>query len=111
MTADPDALLALAAEVEAATGPRYELELRVAEALGLLPRVPSCTASVDAALALLRDVLPGTAADMTDYATAGALCELRLPRGPRGEDWPKGDAPTLPLAICAAVLRAVAGEG
>lgn len=105
---DPDAaLLALAAEVEAADGPRYELECRVAESLGLLPRVPNCTASVDAGLALLAAVQPSRC--YTIDSTFPALGIDATVINQSGAVF-RGRGKTESLALLAAILRAVAAD-
>jgi len=115
-------LLALAAEIEALTGPDMDMNTRIAWRL-LYPTadespepgtefytaisrgIPRYTKSIDAAYALGRELFPGWAIDMWCRDTANASV---IP--PTGSESPffQGRAPTLPLAICAAVVRAVA---
>lgn len=104
--------------VEAATGPDRELDFDVCAALGLyeaeptygphLRRIwhgPRLTASIDAALALVEKVLPGcTDTSDASYPEAGIEWTL-FPDG--GDDWITGTAKTRPLAIIAALLRAL----
>ena len=124
MTANPATLLRLATDIEALEGPDREMDARVWCALhpGFERRTgawvresgkhwqkaPAYTASIDAALGLLAEVLPGW-----DCATKTWDIWSRSPYArvtPRQSDHEAGisHAPTLPLAICAAVLRAVA---
>ena len=128
MTAMTAALLALASEVEAGEGPDREMDARVWCALhdGLSvvtawygpayvkgpdesTNVPEpVTGSVDAALALLASKLPGWCYDMDDL---GAEPCVRLYGPGSGEGQSQcGKAWTLPRAIVAATLRAVAGR-
>lgn len=117
-------LVDLASEAEAGTGPDRELDARIAVAILLsqlvqnwLPRsadvdVQPVTASVDAAFELLQEALPGwrITTGVMDHGfglTHAAVGEsYEAP-----EDWSHGRAPTLPRAIVAAVLRAVAARG
>lgn len=134
MTADPAALLALADEIEALDGPSREMDAFAMAALhkGLSVvsswhgRVsikgpdettrdpPNLTGSVDAVLELMAEALPG-------HVWSGCSCSMPNGkatssiryngRGPHGYIAPvNGAAPTLPLAILAALLRAVAAR-
>ena len=133
---DPATLNALASEVEAGTGPDRDLDARVWVAThpddwlvlfgtagaqdyvinsiegGSLALQP-LTASVDAALGLMREVLQGRTLHTDEYLD-GSGYSARLANVDK-DGWPlathHGRAPTLPRAIAAAVLRAVAGEG
>lgn len=133
MTADRATLLKLAADVEAAEGPDRELDVRVHAALKLghamedIPGWPwpaidrwaalPYTASVDAALALMRGKLPGWSYHLQQSFSGRVAARLYDPDEDYDEELPlpsfpaRGDAPTLTRAIVAAVLRAVAGEG
>ena len=113
MTADPATLLRLATDIETLEGPDREMDARVWAILEQPDgRVPQYTASVDAALALLREVLPGWRPAITEYYARGGFSVQLTVLDP--ERWPlamrNAYAPTLPLAICAAVLRAVAAR-
>lgn len=127
---DPVALLQLASEVEAGTGPDRDIDARIEDAIGpsseypgshllggftggrkawLLAFSPRYTASVDAALALLREVLTGWCYDMDDLGDT-PCAHLYGPGSGEGQSQ-HGKAPTLPRAIVAASLRAVAARG
>lgn len=127
MTASPATLLALASEVEAGEGPDREMDARVWVALheGLSvvkawygpayvkgpdesTNVPEpLTASVDAALVLLADVLPGYVCTSSTYGFASKMPIADVYReGHEGRAQSK--APTVPRAIVAAVLKAAA---
>lgn len=72
---------------------------------------PFYTSSTDAALALVERVLPGWALEMTAWPKVGADVTL-LEVGPDGWRWSGmartgAEAPTLPLAIILATLRAL----
>lgn len=133
MTADPAALLALAAECEAAGGPDRELDARVwvalhgGEIVALQPGyvqsgdwsaigfTQTYTASVDAALFLLREVLPGWGSSLwtvesNDYPRRPHEVSI-WPPAPIAMQYFSASAPTLPLALVVAVLRAVAARG
>lgn len=130
MTASAAALLALAADVEATDGPDRDLDARIEGLIGpeseypgshllggftagrkawLLEFAPRYTASVDAALALMRERLPNWTYSIDAMFSVDRPCVGLFPPEP-GKPV-KGAAPTLPQAITAAVLRAVAGEG
>lgn len=124
---EPATLNALAAEVEAGTGPDRELDARIAELAlgacvytafspwqmssgGATRKVPKYTAKVDAALALLREVLPDSVYEIST-AMPGIGPTVAIFDGPRSAEFVMACAPTLPRAIVAAVIRAVAGRG
>jgi hypothetical protein len=131
MTAEPAALLALAASVEAGDGPDRQLDARIEGLIGpesetpgshllggfhkgrdhyLRTVSPRYTASVDAALALMADVLPGYVCTSSTYGFASKMPIADVYReGHEGRA--QGKASTLPRAIVAAVLRAMAGRG
>lgn len=127
MTASPTALLALADAVEAATGPDRELDAKIAELAlgagiytefspwqmsygGTTRKIPKYTAKVDAVLGLLADVLPGYVCTCSTYGFASKMPIADVYReGHEGRA--QGKAPTLPRAIVAASLRAVAARG
>ncbi|MRN45427.1 hypothetical protein GJU93_02255 [Brucella sp. 10RB9212] len=74
---------------------------------------PEYTASVDAALALAEKVLPGWTFEHIgqDYIRASGLDNDVMPMGwtveiSDGSQTIQGQAPTFPLAICIALLRA-----
>lgn len=98
----------LIARLEAAERGSVDLSLEVWEALGR-PKAGawmSCTESVDAALALVPrdwyvDLSPPQ--HYADRPTTPAAAYMHSPTGP---EQGRSDAATLPLAICAAVLRA-----
>lgn len=125
MTADAPTLLALAAEVEALTGPSREADARVWSALH--PNIeppggpwvgakgkqrwlaPELTASVDRCLALLASELPGYVATISTYGFASKMPLADVYReGHVGRETAK--AATLPLALLAAILRAKTQE-
>ena len=140
---DPATLNALASEVEAGTGPDRDLDARIEDLIGpesetpgshllggftagrkawLLAFSPRYTASVDAALALMGEVLPGWACVLQvgspGMRSVASLCdpEENVDCGDGPVRDPKrvaeSEAATPPLAILAAVLRAAArGEG
>ena len=137
MTADPAALLRLATDIEALEEPDREMDARVAEAFGhkiewrsarytqeitpvifwqtphpyagMREQCPLYTASVDAALSLMADVLPGYVCTCSTYGFASKMPIADVYReGHEGRA--QGKAATLPLAIVAAVLRAVAAR-
>ena len=138
---DPVALLQLASEVEAGTGPDRELDARVwaaihggrvvdrasphwmgfvwlnprAELLGDAEASPPLTASVDASLGLLREVLPGWQYELHSNGAVpmAFLGEINVGYGDDdGTIIGSSAAGSLPRAIVAAVLRAAArGEG
>lgn len=127
---DRATLLKLAADVEAADGPDRELDARVwvalhgGEIIALQPGyvqsgdwsavgfTQAYTDSVDAALALMADVLPGwgytliKGADGKDRGYHGREAIITPPM--LTDDEYATSAATVPLAIVAAVLRAVA---
>lgn len=132
MTADRATLLALAADVEAAEGPDRELDRRILACFGkvreqtgtvtlseamTLWQTDRVTASADAALALMQEALPGWSYHLQQSFSGRAAARLYDPDEDYDEELPmpsfpaRGDAHTLPRAIVAAVLRAVAGEG
>lgn len=126
MIADPADLLRLADEVETMEGPDREMDARVWCALHpgfergasswvresgkRWQKASAYTASVDDALELLAEVLPGwdCATKTWDIWSGGPYARVT----PRQSDHEAGisHAPTLPLAIIAAVLRAVAAR-
>lgn len=69
--------------------------------------VPAYTASVDAALALVERMLPGSSYDLSLVAGNKPVCDAKIwpPALPLGVG---GEGHTLPLAILAALLRALA---
>ena len=139
MSTDPATLNALASEVEAGTGPDRELDARIEDTIGpsseypglhllggftagrkawLLEFSPRYTASADAALGLMEQALPGWSYCLQQSFSGRPTAWLYDPDEDYDEELPmpsfpaRGDAPTLPLAIVAAVLRAAArGEG
>lgn len=126
MTADPATLLRLATDIETMEGPDREMDARVWCALhggepvpglaGSIRRIspvgppedaPLVTASVDAGLALLAEKLPGyNATVVLSYSRRARVYLVE-----ETKDVAYALSATLPLAIIAAVLRAVAGEG
>lgn len=82
------------------------------------PRVKAgCTSSVDAALGLVERVLPDWAASLHwgrygehDEREPGVSCALRSKPGRWGTWIEEAYAPTAPLAILAALLRAVQAQ-
>ncbi len=102
-------LTELLAKVREAKGANYMLEIEIADALGTHPRFsppPQFTASIDAALALVERVMPGCAMNAWIDPTRPE------PRRCQADIFPEdhsfgGSAPTLPLAICAALLSAL----
>jgi hypothetical protein len=98
-------LASLLEKVRSAQGPDRALDWHVADATGHESFVPAYTASIDAALALVERKLPGWRVAMyTDGEGKGPCC-LAL----RGDEPVKANcqAPTLPLAILAAMLTAL----
>ena len=118
-------LLRLADEVEAMEGPSREMDRRVLACFGKAREqagkitfgehlrrwhTERVTASVDAALGLLAEVLPGwdCATKTWDIWSGGPYARVTPRQSDQEVDG--SHAPTLPLAICAAVLRAVAAR-
>lgn len=104
---DPATLNALAAEVEALDGPRYEVERRVAEALEL-PDIPPLTVKIDAAMHAFWSALPrhGITTTINPWENVGVEIRQR-----DGRVVATGHAQHAPMAIVAAVLRGVAARG
>lgn len=129
--------------VASATGPDRELDAAIAAAFGAEARIvgklgyrmrsapwlewsgrnwhdlPSYTASVDAALALVERLRPGTmrAVGMMEE---GPFCRLVVPNGPSSDVpddnrplwlYHEGTAATEPLAILSALLASLPAEG
>ncbi len=106
--------------VEAANGPDRELDAGIVVGLGLDNTCPfwlhsydrttpvRITASVDAALALVERVLPGhRVALFTNGGGEGPTCVIMFESDPVKAD---ERAPTLPLAILAAMLKALIAQ-
>lgn len=117
MTAD---LSALIARLEAAEVGSRELDWDIGAALFTGVRgcaAPNATTSLDAALELVKKVLPGWLWDVTTITTAVGglrkpLASVVRPDQPEGEEiktWGYGSTPA--LALCIAILRAKQGEG
>lgn len=132
MGVDVSGLEELLERVKAATGPDRELDGDIAEALGINPKgsfrmrsspdkaafgigaysswkPDPLTASIDAALALVERVLPGWTYNFGNVGEddCGWACLTQ----PEGDCTDFGaSAPTIPLAILAALLQALTSE-
>lgn len=118
-----DELLRLAAECEAANGPDRELDVAISGALGLIPKntercgseavwasdtgfrwhCPSLTGSLDVAMSLIPTQRFVAELNQADFG--GEWYALLRTHDCAKED---GLAPTVPLALTAACLRAIA---
>lgn len=120
----------LLARVESATGPDREIDCALAEWFGLVNEAHCkmwCardgrtditremfvrawskyyTESIDAAVALCESVLPGCSLLMAKNPDKGLATVHTMPIGISGNWYDCGKQATLPLAICAAVLKA-----
>jgi hypothetical protein len=107
MTADRATLLDLASRVEALTEASILIEGEICDALGVSAHpLPLLTASLDAAHALMAEVLPGWELDLTISTRSTARID---PPDFDGEECLA--LATLPAcALVAAVLRAVASQ-
>ncbi len=113
MTASPAAIRALADRIEALTEPSREVDAEVLCALWVPEKFfpQRLTASLDAAMALKDELLPGWEC-LLDIWLASASAELRE-SGEMGYAEARVIAPpkyAAPCALVAAVLRAVAGK-
>lgn len=129
MTADPAALLRLATDIEALEGPDREMDARVWCALhpgferrdGAWVResgkrwqkASAYTASVDAALGLLADALPGYGLKLLAIppSDSAVVAEATVFSPNRCKPSVSSIARAIPRAIVAAVLRAASLEG
>ena len=103
MTAE---LTDLLRRVRAATGHDPELDAALAAGLGhRTAEVPAYTASVDACIALLHRVLPGWGWHV-GYDARGVIPYAAVSKGRARHE---AGAPTVPLALLAAILRAKTG--
>ena len=117
---DAEKLADLLAKVTAATGPDIEIDaalyvLEVPRMADVLPHwsdvqkrdlITPYTASIDAALALVERMLPGWGVSL-HIGDTGASCAVSKPVKFE-EIW--GSAPTVPLAILAALLSALSSQ-
>ncbi|HET6518667.1 MAG TPA: hypothetical protein VFG47_02470 [Geminicoccaceae bacterium] len=102
MTADLSDLLQ---RVRAATGHDPDLDAAIAGLEHRAAEVPAYTASVDACLALVHRALPGWGWHV-GYDARGVIPYAAVSKGRARHE---AGAPTVPLALLAAILRAKTG--
>lgn len=79
------------------------------DAQGVIIVVPSYTASIDAAIALVERMLSGKVWYVRGKSDGTFFCQLYTSESQRGND-PKANAPSAPLAILVALFRALEAQ-
>lgn len=104
-----DKMLALAERVEALTGPSFQIECEISEALGVPIPGPAYTASIDAAVRLVPEGWFWRVGHSTLY-DGWAHINRRHPDSCEHGDEHSAQSATPALALCAAALRAIASR-